>query len=447
MTGQQRRRAVALLLFMGVCFAIFAYYLKLAGTNLIPGASPYTVEAMVPNSVSLAPAADVREQGVNVGRVDRIAAGGPGGVDTLLKLEIDSHAPIYRDAQVYIRAKSVAGENYVEIDPGTPQAGAVPSGGLLGIDHAQDATQLDQLLSIFDAPRRQDVQRALGGLSAGLSDGGRDLSRTLESASALPGAGSSATQVMSSDRAQLARLIDSFGVVAQALGERRAAIQLFTRQVESTAQAVAQRDAALRATLKQLPPFLRQARETAGRLQRFASGATPVVRNLRLAAEDLVPTVNVLLPAAREGQATVRALGAFAQAVTPAVRELQPFAAAATGFVPPLEGFLREAKPMVTYLAPYYREVSSFFADDAASFQASDALGHVARVVAPISRSDAAGLLTPQEDQLLQKLDAPFDTRGTNAYPAPGQASSGAPLTGAYPRIQADPPYGVGNHG
>jgi phospholipid/cholesterol/gamma-HCH transport system substrate-binding protein len=429
---------VGLLLFVGACFAIASYYFSLAGTTIIPGSTPYRVQAVIPNAVSLAPAADVRQAGVNVGKVTRI---GGTGAQTILAIELDSHSPVYRDAQVYVRAKSIAGENYVELDPGTPSAGAVPSGGLIGIDHAQEATQIDQLFSVFDRARRRDLQRALYGLGGGLSQGGRDLNRTLEAAAALPNEASPAARVLANDRSQLGGLIDSFGQVTRALGERSAGIRMLTRQVNVAATAVAARDAKLRALLDVLPAFLRQANATADHLKSFSYDATPVVHNLRLAAQDLVPTARVLIPAARQGQTTMRELDRFALAAAPALGQLRPFAANARQFVPPLTGFLRQVKPMVTYLDPFRREISTFFALDAASFQSSDALGHVARIVLPVSRSDLAGVLTSEQEQLLQKLSGSLDTRGTNAYPAPGGAAGSTPFSGAYPRLEPDPPY------
>jgi phospholipid/cholesterol/gamma-HCH transport system substrate-binding protein len=173
----------------------------------------------------------------------------------------------------------------------------------------------------------------------------------------------------------------------------------------------------------------------------IARSATPVVGNLRLATEELVPAVRVLRPAAQRGEATMRELSSFARAATPAMVQLQPFAAKATAFVPPLEGFLREANPLFAYVAPYFREVSTFFALTAASFQPTDATGHVARITLPLSRSNAPGLLTAEQEKQLQALSASFDTRGTNAYPAPGGAGAGQAFSGAYPRLAADAPY------
>ncbi len=442
MTATQRWSAVKLVAFLAVCFAISSYFFGLAGTTILPGEEKYKVQAVIPTAVSLAKAGDVRTAGVNIGRVKDIADRGNA---TVLELAIDKeHSPVYRDATVLIRAKSVAGENYVEVNPGTPKAGALPSGGVLSIEHAEEATQIDQLFSVFNQARRRDLQRALGGLSEGLDSGGGDLNKTVEGLSALANEGAGAVNTLAANSRQVASLVDSFGRVTQALGERRTALQTFTRRVKVAAEAAGSRDRELRDLISTLPGFLRQARNTSNHLQSFSGVATPVVRNLRLASQDLVPTVRDLLPAARDGQKVARELRTFARRATPAVTALKPFAGSGSKFVPPLEGFLRQGNPFFAHLSPYSREIANFFALDAASFETTDALGHIARVTLPVSRSDLPGLLTADEEKFLQELQGPLDTRGTNAYPKPGGSAKGVPPSGAYPRLEAEPPYTTG---
>lgn len=439
MNRGQRLRAVWLLGFLLVCGGIMAYYFKLAGTDVLPGEKAYQLRAVVPTAVSLARAADVSEAGVDIGRVAEISERTD---STVLVLELDrEHAPVYRDARVWIRFKSIAQENYVELERGKPEAGEVPSGGLLPIGNAQETVEIDELLSVFDETRRRDVRRILDGLGDGLRAGGSDLNRTLEAASAVPTEGAAAVQVLAGQREHVARLVDSFGRVAAALGERGDAIQLLTRRAKDTADAVAQRDEQLRATLEQLPSFVRQAGATSNRLTGFSRAATPVLRDMRLATEELVPMVEELRPAARRGRAVARELSGFSRAAVPALERLAPFSERAAEAVPPLAGFLRQVNPLLAYLAPYSREVSTFFALDAASFQATDATGHVARVLLPLSRSNAAGTLTPEQEKLLEKLNGALDTRGTNAYPAPGTAGDPTPFAGTYPRLEREAPY------
>jgi phospholipid/cholesterol/gamma-HCH transport system substrate-binding protein len=438
-TRSQRVQAVYLLIFLAVCFAISSYYFHLAGTNIIPGDEPYRVQAVVPTAVSLAPAGDVKQAGVSIGRVSKIADRGDA---TLLELELDDeHSPVYRDAQVLIRAKSIAGENYVEVTPGTPKAGNVPSGAVLPNSSTKEATQIDELFSVFDDARRRDLQRALTGLGSGLRNGGKDLNRTLEAASTLATDADPAFQTLAKESDHVAGLVDSFGRVTRALGERRDGIRRLTLQAKAAAEAVATRDTQLKAFLDELPGFLRQARATSTRLTGFSNDATPVMRDLRLATEDLVPTVRDLLPAARDGQGMVAELGRFSRAAVPAIDKLAPFSKKASTFVPPLAAFLRQGNPMFAYLAPYFREIGTFFANDAASFQHTDALGHLARIVLPISRSNAAGAFTPEQEKTLQRLSGSLDTRGSNPYPSPGQAGGSGSYTGTYPRLEQDAPY------
>jgi phospholipid/cholesterol/gamma-HCH transport system substrate-binding protein len=435
----QRWSAVKLVAFLIGCFLIASYFFSLAGTHILPGDKPYKVQAVVPTAVSLAKAGDVRAAGVNIGRVTKIADRGNA---TIMQLDIDKeHSPVYRDATVLVRAKSVAGENYVEINPGTPKAGPLPSGAVLSIDHAEEATQIDQLFSVFNQARRRDLQRALGGLADGLDDGGADLNKTVEGLSSLANEGGGAVDTLATNSSKVAGLVDSFGRVTRALGDRREALQTFTRQVKVAAEAAGSRDRQLRELIATLPGFLHQARNTSNHLQSFSGVATPVVRDLRLASQDLVPTVRDLLPAARDGQKVAGELRTFARRATPAVTALKPFAASGSRFVPPLGGFLRQANPFFEYIAPYNREIANFFALDAASFETTDALGHIARVTLPVSRSDLPGILTADEEKFLQELSGPLDTRGTNAYPKPGGSAKGVAPSGSYPRLEAEPPY------
>jgi phospholipid/cholesterol/gamma-HCH transport system substrate-binding protein len=434
-----RLRAVWVVLFLSVCGVIAGFYFHLAGTNLYPSSKPYKVQAVIPTAVSLAPAADVRIAGVNVGRVSKITDSGD---NTLVKMKLeDKYAPIYRDARVLVRAKSIAVENYVEIQPGTLKAGALPDDGVIPIGQSDEATQIDDVLGVLDSPRRRQLQQVLQSLAGALPRGGSDLNKTLEATAAVPHEGSPAVTVLDKQRSHVASLVDSLGRVAAALGERRDAIRLLTRQAKATAEAVATRDAKLRDMLAALPGFLHQAGKTGTRLTAFAPDATPVMRDLRLAIQDLVPAVNDLLPAARSGQKVVRELSRFSRAATPAVKQLPPFDAKGIALVPPLEGFLRQVNPLAAYLAPYSKEISTFFALNGATYGAVDQLGHVARIILPVSRSNAAGLFTAEQEQLLQQLSGPLDTRGSNAYPAPGTDGAPKPFTGTYPRLEREPPY------
>lgn len=443
MIASHRTSAIYLALFLAACFGVFLVLFGLAGGHLIPGQKGYRVEAVVPDALGLSKNADVREAGVQIGKV---TASRNVGNTTALMLDVDrDHAPVYRDATVLVRTKSVAGENYVELDPGRPQAGDVPDGGRLPIDRALQATQLDEVLSVLDPDRRRQLKHALAGLGGGLDRRGGDLNRLVESSAAAVHSGALVTQTLAGDRAHVAGLVDSLGRVTRALGDRRDAIRVLVRQAKVAAGAVTARNQQLDRTLTMLPGFLTQTRGTSARLQRFSLEATPVVRDLRQATQDLVPAVAALRSAAPAGRRVVRELRPAARALKPPVAELGPFSNAASTSVGPLASTLREVNPLLAYLSPYSRELSTVFAQIGAATKYTDSVGHLGRLAVMLGRGSLPGTLPLEESKLLEQLNrlagGGLDTLGVNAYPAPGEAGLSKDFSGSYPTLQPEPPY------
>ena len=437
MTGVRLLRAIGLLAFAGFAVGATVVLLGRVGTTVLPK-DTYTIQADVRDAVALAAAADVRQSGVKIGRVAEIREFG--GI-IQLKLEIEQrYAPVHRDATTLVRAKSIAEENYLELDPGSPDAGRLPEGGRLPVARNLEATQNDDVFSIFDKQRRGSVRRTLDGVADGLAGrGGRDLNRTIESSTALVEDASPFARTLAQERVHVARLTESFGVVAAALGDRAAAIRSLTRSGRVAAEAVAARDEQLRRTLGALPALLGQGRATAGRLERFSGAATPVMADLRAAIEELVPVADELPAAAAEGRRALAGLQRFARTARPAFDALPQFSRALTAFSPDYARFLRELNPLVGHLEPYWREVSTWFALAGAATDNADNISHVARVLLPISRSSLPGTLPAEVEDAVTRLAGGLDTRGSNAYPAPGAAADPVPYTGKYPRLTAEP--------
>ncbi len=440
MNQERWLRALGLILFVGFGLGVAVYLLGNVGTTVLPSGAKYNFEADVVSSDQLANAADVREAGVEIGRVTAIKRA---GTITALELSIDKkYGPVYHDATVLIRAKSVAGENYVQLDPGNPKTGAVANGGVLPISQESPALQDDDVFSIFEAKERDSLQQALKGLGAGLSgSGGNNLNRTLESMTALVEDGQPFATILNQERGQTAQLINAFDGVAGALGERAADIQTLTRTALSTANAVSARNADLRATIASLPAFLAQTHTTANRLGGFSTTATPVLTNLKVAFQDLIPAVQALRPASLEADTTLATLKRFATVALPTFNKLTPFSKTTTALIKPYSSFLQQLNPFSAYMSPYYRELSSWFSNTAAGVEATDSIGHLARVTLPISRSNYPTLISGAQAQILKELSGGLDTRGTDAYPEPGSAAAPAPLSRTIPPLTAAPPY------
>jgi phospholipid/cholesterol/gamma-HCH transport system substrate-binding protein len=432
-------KIAAITAFVSLSLAVFVLLLKMAGVQL-PFETHYTLSARLPDGLQLVNNADVRSSGVKVGRVVGITSRGS---QAQVEMELDDKVlPIYRDARVQIRTKTLVGENYLDVTPGTPRAGRLRRGATLPVARAGEAVQLDDILSALDPATRRHIQRTVASLAGGLAGRGGDLNTALAALQPAFQDGSRLMGVLQTQREQLAALVDDAGTVMQAFGERTGAVRTLAVKLRRTAAAAAARDDEIRATLRELPPTLDQARGSVTRLAALSQTATPVVANLTRAATDLAPTVRDLAPAARDTRAMVTQLRQALPDAEPLVRNLRSFATTSQPLAPALDAVLRQVNPALAYLAPYHREFGAFFANVGSAVDTHDALGNIGRVHAVVSETSAA-VWSPAMQRALNALIAAggvskLHREGVNGYPEPGAVGKPQPPSGNYTRVKPD---------
>jgi phospholipid/cholesterol/gamma-HCH transport system substrate-binding protein len=433
-----------LALFAAVCVAVFAYLYHDAGGSLSLS-TPYTVSAVIPDAGNLVPNSDVRLAGVKVGHVVGVT---PDGIDAKATMQLDSLAgPLHRDASVQVRTKTLVGESYLSLDPGSASSPALRSGATLPLSNSDEATTIDQILSTFDAPTRRALQRDLRGLGTGLRGRGADLNTALgDLLPTLQNTGA-VTGVVNDQHGVLGRILAHASQLLGALADRTADVRTLAIDARATAVAVAARDDMLAATFHALPGLLVQARTSLGRLQGFSADALPVVQNLTVAAADLGPVVRDLRPAAAAARAAVAQLAPFVRVANPLLGQLTPAARALSPTVDSLGQLLRQANPAFAYLAPYRSELISFFANQGSFSSGRDAAGNYARVHDEISQQSLA-VFTAAEQRLIDELVkagglTAFSHESQDPYPQPGTAGSPQPSGGGYPVLSAEPPAGL----
>lgn len=438
------RKVAGLLVLIGLCAAVFVVLFRFAGGDL-PGRDVYRVQTVVPTAVALSPNADVRSAGVKIGKVGTISNR---GATAVIELELErKYAPVYRNARVLVRLKTLAGENYVEVDLGHVRAGKVPDGGELPISQADEVTQLDEILSTLDAKTQRRVRRLLDGLGGGLASGGDDLNRIYSTSNTLVTEGGPVVQQLRRQRGQVAALIDDFGRVTRAIGDRTQAARLLARRGKVAAEAAASRDRRIGEVVAELPSTLRQVRGTSTRLGSFSDNATPIFRDLRLATEDLGPVMTELGPAAKTTRSTMVELKRFAPLAEPLLARLTDFAASGTKTVRPLARFLREASPLLSYLIPYGPELGAIAANLKSTVGARDELGNLARIQGVAGETAATGLPPELTDAYKALVEAGLiaEVRGptrNNAYPPPGSIDHPPAFSGEYQRLEPLPKIG-----
>jgi virulence factor Mce-like protein len=435
-----KAKIAALLGFAVICALIFLYLFQAAGGR-IGFSSPYTVSAIMPTTFNLVPNSDVRAAGVQVGNVDAVVPDG-GYSRVTFSITNGDFPPLYRNATVQVRTKTLVGETYLSITPGTPSARKLPNGGTLPVQQAIESVPLQQILGMLDPATRASVRQTLHGLGVGLSGHAAQLGSLLGWLRPAVGSGNALFETLNPERRELASLIDDSGQVMQALGQRTAQFRQLVVDARSTAQAVASQAAQLRATFADLPSTLAQARTTVAALGGFSSRATPVFSNLRVASTKLSPAIEQLEPTAAEARVLFRALRPFLVAVQPMVTQLRPAASQLRTAVLPLDALLRQADPALAYLTAYAPEFGSFFSNVNAVTNNSDALGDRGRVYAMVGAQQFTDL-TQTEQNLLNALEK-TGTFGVlvgtriNPYPMPGSVGAPGSASG-YKAVRASP--------
>ncbi|MBA2764076.1 MAG: MCE family protein [Thermoleophilaceae bacterium] len=454
MIVDNRRFKVAVIIgFTLLCLAVFAFLYTQAGGRLRLS-SPYNVQAQVRDPLNLVENSDVRIGGVKVGRVLTRGATEEGDGLVNFELEDESVAPIYKNATVAPRIKTLVGETYLDLDPGTPDAGEIPSGGTIPLAQAKEIVPLEDILSTLDEKTRADVQRNLRGLGEsfggdlgnGTGGHGDEINELFGQLRPTIADGGRVLQTLRAQRDDLGKAVDDVATVMQAFADRTTQVRTLAVQAKAAAEATAAEDQALAETFRELPSTLRQARTSLAKLRDLSSRRIPVLRDLRIATEDLRPAVRQLRPATADANKIFDELPGFIDEANPLLAQLTPFARALDPAIDSLDATLRQANPALAYLEDYDKEFGAFFANSGAINNYFDAVGSIGRVLPTVSPQEID--LLGNDPALLEAYNdltkAGLFSQGSdplegNHYPKPGTA--GEPSTKSnFKRLSAERP-------
>jgi len=143
-----------------VVLLLIALVVYFGFTKHIPFTHGFRLKAQFSSALNIRPKSPVRIAGVNVGKVASIQREGETG---LVTMEIESQGlPIHTDATVKIRPRIfLEGNDFVELQPGSPTAKAVSEGFTIPITQTSDPVQIDQLLTALNSDTRANLQTVL----------------------------------------------------------------------------------------------------------------------------------------------------------------------------------------------------------------------------------------------------------------------------------------------
>jgi phospholipid/cholesterol/gamma-HCH transport system substrate-binding protein len=416
--------------------------LRFSGAGPEPSGA-YHLQAVVLDAQSLTPGGDVRIAGLQVGKIDAI---GQRGNAAVLELTLEKeYAPVREDARVGVRLRTLVGENYVELYPGSAGAPALPENGVLPLDQTIEQPQIDQILSTLDAPTRRDARRLLRGTGEGLAGEGENLNRTIAGLTGTVERIQPVSAVLDRQRTQTARLIDNLGAIMRTVGARGADIRSMATRSRQTFTALAERDEALRQVLDELPSTLDQVTTTTGILRDITATSAPVVEQLATDTAALRPAVDALGPAAAATRLAIDELGRAADPLRGVLVQLRQTSRTGSGMLPKLAAALRQLNPAAAYLSPYAKEVTAFFSSMRSATNYFDATGHAARVHLVVSHTSP----TLYDDQTREIVDKLLDSgvigtvRATkySAYQQPGTMTDPSKFDSrTFERVRAEKP-------
>ncbi len=348
-----------------LAFAFFAVVLSMLAWLNFDGSLPlqareYRVSFVVPQAGNLQVGASVRSAGVEIGRVVEVERANPRAAKVTAELE-GSVVPLRADARVAVRAKSLLGEPYLQVNLGTRGAPAVPEGGELPITAAVATQQLDDVLSTFDPATRAGARRLVKGFSQAVDGRGADISNALGQARPAATGSADLAEIVDKQRGSLRRLIRSGGAVLSEAGGREGAIQGLVTEGDRLFDVTGRRTDQITRIVRALPGFLGEVRGAGDAI----TAATP---DLRSAVRALGPVATRLDPALRALQEMLpQARGLFA--------DLPATLAAGRRGLPPGQRLLENLRPALDGLYPALREIlpSVQFAAEDPSFVTSTA--------------------------------------------------------------------------
>ncbi len=367
-------RIITMVLFTLSCVGLLLFlWLSFGGT--IPfNPQGYEFRASFPNAGQLATQADVRIAGVSVGRVISKSLD-PQGNRTIATIQLDNkYAPIHEDARAILRTKTILGETYVELTPGTRGSPLLPDGGLLARGQVQGAVQLSDILNAFDPQTRHAFQVWQQQLALALRGNGQNLNSVLGNLPAFTANANDVVRVLDIQHVALRQLVHDGGTVFAALSHNRAALHNLITTADQVFATTAANNNALADTFHVFPTFLIETRLTMARLKSFALDADPVVRALIPVAQNLGPTAAALAALSPDLQRLFVDLGPLitvSETGFPAVRDVLRGATPLLGALGP---FLEELNPILNWLSLHQQLISDFISQGATAFAAKTAL-------------------------------------------------------------------------
>jgi phospholipid/cholesterol/gamma-HCH transport system substrate-binding protein len=356
------------------------------------------------------------------------------------------YAPVYRNAHVLLRPKTGLKDMYLALNPGTKDAGSLPSGGTIPVANTLPDVNPDEVLSSLDSDTRDYLQILLSAGGQAFTDkpghegqASADLRQTFKRFEPTNRDLDKIMSQIAQRKHNVSHVIHNFRLITDELASTDGTLGRFVESSNANFQAFAAQDARLREALGLLPDTLKVTQATLAKADKLGVTGKRAFTSLRPFARGLGPALKDLRPFLKDTTPVIKnQLRPFARVARPTVRDLRPTAADLAVTTPRLRRtfvVLNDLVNLFAYNPPGKEEGFLFWQtwlnhSGATIFNTQDAHGPIRRGLVIVS-CGALGVLenivrsNPQLSVLTQLLSAPSRAQ------ACGQQVPGGPAGGS----------------
>src|SRR4029453_18110336 len=328
------------------CFGLLLYLWSAFGGPVPLKPRGYQFKTSFDEATQLAQEADVRISGVTVGKVKKIELGDDGRSEATIQMD-QKYAPVHSDSRAILRQKTLLGETYVELTPGTNGASYLPEDGHLPTKNVASTVELDEIFRSFDPETRKAFQSWQQQVAVGIAERGGAFSDALGQLEPFAVDTNRVLETLNSQSRAVKQLVRGPGAFFEALTESDGQLASLITNSNTVFATTAQRDREIRETFIALPTFIDESNKTLRALQAYANNTNPLVTELqpwaRVPSKTLVDVKSLVPP-----------FNGLMQGLGPAVD------ASKKGF-PAGEQFLDGLRPLLGQLDPFLRNLNPFF--------------------------------------------------------------------------------------
>lgn len=294
----------------------------------------YLVRAIFDDASFAVQGEDVRIAGANVGSIQSLGVTSGKRAEVTISIGNPDFTPFHNNAHCAIRPQSLIGEEYVDCQPGTLNAPALPlikqgpgtGSHYLPVTRTSSPIDTDIVQNISQEPVRQSLGVIIDEFGTGLAARGSDLNEVIHRANPALGDTDKVIQILARQNRQLAQLATDSDTVLAPLARERDQISTFVTQANATSVASAQRAADISKTFHLFPTYLRQLKPLLADLGVLADQGTPLMTTLAKSASALGEQFANLTPFAQKARTALIDLGNASAQSQPALLASLPLA-------------------------------------------------------------------------------------------------------------------------